>query len=143
MVSLNPIAAVIDGQGGGIGKLVVEKLKKEVPQLHIRALGTNSLATTRMVKAGADDGATGENAVIVNVQKASFIIGPIGILMPNSILGELTPKMAEAIGQSEAMKILIPIDKCNARVAMLTEGTLSQYIDRAVEMVQQQLSETR
>lgn len=129
------IAVVIDGQGGGIGKAVIEKLKKEMPQLYIRALGTNGMATSAMLKAGADDGATGENAVVVNVKKAAVILGVVPILMPNGILGELTPRMAEAIGESDALKILIPVNRCNVRIAMPQEASLQQYIDKAVVLV--------
>lgn len=129
------IAVVIDGQGGGIGKAVIEKLKKELPGLYVRALGTNGMATAAMLKAGADDGATGENAVIVNAKKAAVILGVVPVLMPNGILGELTPKMAEAIGESSALKILIPVNRCNVQIAMLQEGSLQQYIDKAVELV--------
>ena len=129
------IAVVIDGQGGGIGKAVIEKLKKELPGLYVRALGTNGMATAAMLKAGADDGATGENAVIVNAKKAAVILGVVPVLMPNGILGELTPKMAEAIGESGALKILIPVNRCNVQIAMLQEGSLQQYIDKAVELV--------
>lgn len=134
-----PLVAVIDGQGGGIGKAVVEKLKKELPTVTIRALGTNSIATGKMMKAGADDGATGENAVALNALRADVIVGVVPILMPNGILGELTPRMAEAIGESEAVKILIPVNRCNIKVATPTEYTVGQYIDRAVELVRQEL----
>ena len=108
------LIAVVDGQGGGIGKAIVAKLKSEVPGVHIRALGTNSAATGNMLKAGAQDGATGENAIIHNAKKADIIMGVLAILMPDSLLGELTPKMAEAIGSSEARKILIPVDRCSS-----------------------------
>lgn len=131
---------VIDGQGGGIGKSIVEQLKKQLPHIFIRALGTNSLATSRMIKAGADDGATGENAIVINAKRADVIIGAMGIVMPNAILGELTPKMAQAIVSSEAIKILLPIDRCQTRIVTLQEGTMAQYIQRAVEMVEEILS---
>lgn len=131
---------VIDGQGGGIGKSIVEQLKKQLPHIFIRALGTNSLATSRMIKAGADDGATGENAIVINAKRADVIIGAMGIVMPNAILGELTPKMAQAIASSEAIKILLPIDRCQTRIVTLQEGTMAQYIQRAVEMVEEILS---
>ena len=129
------LIAVVDGQGGGIGKAIVAKLKNEVPGVHIRALGTNSAATNSMLKAGAQDGATGENAIVHNVQKADVIMGVLAILMPNSLLGELTPKMAEAIGDSSARKILIPIDRCNIRIAFAENYTIQQFIDNSVELV--------
>jgi len=97
--------AVIDGQGGGIGKAIVEKLRKELSEdVEIIALGTNALATSYMLKAGANEGATGENAIIVNVGKADVIMGTIGILAANSMLGELTPLLARAIAESPAKK---------------------------------------
>ena len=134
------LVAVLDGQGGGIGRAVIERLKKELPKVRVRALGTNSLATGSMLKAGADDGATGENAIALNAGRADIIIGVVPILMPNAILGELTPKMAEAIGTSDALKILIPVNRCNVRVAIPQESTLQQYICRAVELVKEYLA---
>lgn len=129
------MVAIVDGQGGGIGKAIAAKLRAEVAGVRIRALGTNSTATGNMLKAGAHDGATGENAIVHNAGKADIIMGVLAILMPNSLLGELTPKMAEAIGDSEARKILIPIDRCNIRIAFAENYTLQQYIDQSVEMV--------
>lgn len=104
---------VIDGQGGKMGHAVIVQLKKSHPELEITAIGTNSIATSSMLKAGADAGATGENPVVVASRSADIIIGPIGIVIPNSLLGEITPAMAEAIGSSQAKKILIPVNKCN------------------------------
>lgn len=135
------LVAVVDGQGGGIGKALVAKLKSDVPGIHIRALGTNSTATGNMLKAGAQDGATGENAIIHNVKKADIIMGVLAILMPDSLLGELSPKMAEAIGNSDARKILIPVDRCNLRVPFAESYTIQQLVDRSVELVKQYLTE--
>lgn len=135
------LIAVVDGQGGGIGKALVARLKSEVPGVHIRALGTNSAATNSMLKAGAQDGATGENAIVHNVQKADIIMGVLAILMPNSLLGELTPKMAEAIGDSGARKILIPIDRCNIRIAFAENYTIQQFIDNSIELVKRYAAE--
>lgn len=136
------IVSVIDGQGGGIGKQFIEKLRKELPNVYIRALGTNSTATNKMIKAGANDGATGENAVIVNAYKSDIIVGVLGIVMPNSILGELTVKMAEAISSSDALKVLIPIQKCGVTVAFCEDTKpVSAYIDKAVEIVKQNILE--
>ena len=92
------LVAVVDGQGGGMGRGLVEAVKKKWPSLHVRALGTNSLATAAMLRAGADDGATGENAVAFNARRADILLGPIGVLTPNGLLGEVSPRMAEAIG---------------------------------------------
>jgi len=99
------LVAVIDGQGGGIGRSVVEKLKNSLPgDIRIIALGTNSLATSNMLKAGANDGATGENAIVFNAARADFIIGAVGIISANSMLGELTPAIARAVAESPAKK---------------------------------------
>ena len=100
---------VIDGQGGRIGCLFIETIKKKASNIHITAVGSNSIATASMLKAGADEGATGENPVIFNSKNTDFIMGPIGIIIANSLLGEITPRMAEAISSSHAKKILIPI----------------------------------
>ncbi len=128
--------AVIDGQGGGMGRTIVEKLKsKYADAIDIIALGTNALATATMLKAGADEGATGENAIVYNSSKADIIVGPIGIIAANSMLGELTPAMASAIAESPARKVLIPMNKCNIQVIGVAEAPLLQYIDEAVKMV--------
>lgn len=106
--------AVIDGQGGGLGKTIIEKLKRELGnEIEILALGTNAYATANMVKAGASEGASGESAICFCCRNVKFdcIIGPIGIVCPNSMLGELTPLMAEAIFNSECVKYIVPINK--------------------------------
>ncbi|MCX7615277.1 MAG: DUF3842 family protein [Clostridiales bacterium] len=128
---------IIDGQGGKIGKLIVESLKKSFPEYELMAFGTNSIATSVMLKAGADIGATGENPVIFNSQDADAIIGPIGIVLANSLLGEITPAMAQAVSQSKARKILIPINKCNTIVAGTKELPLNDYIQLAVQQLKQ------
>ena len=128
--------AVVDGQGGGIGKSLVEKLRNAFGEkTEIMALGTNAAATSMMLKAGASEGATGENAIAVNVRKADYIVGTIGIIAANSMLGELTPKMAEAISESPAKKVLVPLSRCNLYVAGLSAGPLPRYIDNAVEII--------
>ena len=119
---------IIDGMGGGIGKSVIEYIKAEFPSYEITAVGTNSLATAAMLKVGAHYGATGENAVIYNCTKADYIIGVIGIIIANSMHGEVSPKMVEAISSSPAHKILIPYDKCNATVLGAEGKTLQAYI---------------
>ena len=101
---------VIDAQGGGIGRQVVSAIRKTFPQQHIVAVGTNSAATSAMLKAGADDAATGENAVVVCCRTADVIIGPVGIVIADALLGEITPRMAVAVGQSRAKRILIPVN---------------------------------
>lgn len=126
--------AIIDGQGGGIGSKIVEKLKLEIPSIKLMALGTNSFATNRMLKSGADVGATGENAIIYNVKDVDIIMGVVAILMPNSLMGEMSPKMSEAIGSSHARKILIPLEKCNIKVAIPGNFGIQQCIDYSVEL---------
>ena len=131
--------AVVDGQGGGIGSIIIEKLKSEIPNIKIQALGTNSSATKNMLKAGANEGATGENAIVYNVKDVDIVMGVVAILMPNSMMGELSPKMSEAIGSSHAMKILIPLSRCNIKVAMPGEYNIQQCVDYSVELVKDYL----
>lgn len=142
----NILISIIDGQGGGIGKQLIEKLAPRLSEenfpsegknITIRALGTNALATNAMLKAGADDGATGENAIVLNAGKSHIIAGVMPIVMPHSILGEVTPRMAEAIGGSDALKVLIPMPRCNIMVAVPGTAPLGQCIDRAVEMIEE------
>lgn len=128
--------AVIDGQGGGIGKAIVEKTRTAFgDEIQILALGTNALATALMLKSGANEGASGENAIVVNAAKADYIIGSIGIISANSMLGELTPLMAKAIAESPAKKILIPLNRCNIYVAGIKNEPLPHYIEDAVELI--------
>jgi hypothetical protein len=129
--------AVVDGQGGGIGRAIVEKLRRELPQdARIVALGTNALATSVMLKAGADDGATGENAIAVNATKADIIAGVIGIVAANAMLGELTPAMARAVAESPAKKILLPLNRCGIEIVGIDKtATLPQLIDKLVRAV--------
>ncbi|MDO4740983.1 MAG: DUF3842 family protein [Eubacteriales bacterium] len=110
---------IIDGQGGGIGRALVEQIKKLRPDCEITAVGANAIATTAMLRAGADRGATGENAVRFCAAKADVIAGPIGLLMANSMLGEITPAMAAAVGESPAQKVLVPSAKCGVHIAGL------------------------
>ncbi len=130
--------AVIDGQGGGIGKVIVERLRKELSKnVNIIALGTNSAATILMLKAGADEGATGENAIVFNSEKVDIIIGPIGIIVANSMMGELTPEMARAISESAAIKILIPLNKCGIEIIGVRSDSLPQLVESAVMKVKE------
>lgn len=123
---------IIDGQGGRIGKAVIEQLRKSHTDLELTAIGTNSIATSAMMKAGASQGATGENPVIINARNADIIIGPIGIILANSLLGEITPSMAAAIGGSSAYKILIPMNRCNHFIVGVQSRPLQEYIEQAV-----------
>ena len=124
---------VIDGQGGRIGSAVVERLIKRAVSCELLAVGANSMATAAMMKAGAPDGATGENPVLVACASADVIIGPLGIIAANSLHGEITPKMALSISESRAHKILIPVSRCKIEVAGTGSLSLSEYISLAVE----------
>ena len=136
--------AVIDGQGGGMGRTLVEKLRNEFrDSIEIIAIGTNSLATSAMIKAGANEGATGENAIVYNAARVDVIIGPIGIIAANSMLGELTPAMAAAIAESPAKKVLIPVSKCNISIAGVKNEPLQNYIEAAVKLVKSINSESK
>lgn len=126
---------VVDGQGGGIGKSVIMALKEKNKEITIIGVGTNSIATTNLKKAGADIIATGENAVVYNVLHASIVIGPIGIAFANSMYGEISPRIAQAVSESEAEKYLIPISKCSAHVVGVKTSTIPQYIDELINML--------
>ena len=127
---------IIDGQGGRIGKMLVEKIRQKWPNLPLIALGTNSIATSTMLRAGAQEGATGENPVIYNAKSADVIIGPIGIVLANSLLGEITPAMAAAVAQSDAQKILIPMNRCKSAIAGVSEAPVAEYIELAANLLQ-------
>lgn len=124
---------VIDGQGGGIGKQLVSSIKATFPQHILVAVGTNSAATSTMLRAGADDAATGENAIIVNCRMADVIIGPIGIAIADSLSGEITPTMANAVGQSRAKRMLIPMNRCNTWVAGNNNQTIGSLIQNVLD----------
>ena len=126
---------VIDGQGGNIGNRLVEEITSKDLQCEVLAIGTNSTATALMMKGGADIGATGENPVVLASRDADVIIGPIGIIMADSMYGEITPKMAEAVGASKARKILIPINKCVVVAGVDENMTISDYIKLAVSRI--------
>lgn len=126
---------VIDGQGGKMGALFIEKLRQTDLEADITAVGTNAAATSAMLRAGADRGATGENPVIVGARGADIIVGPVGILAADSLLGEITPAMAAAIGGSSASKLLIPVSRCNIHIAGVPDLTLSELIRIAVAKI--------
>ena len=126
---------IIDGQGGKIGRALTESIKKYDATIHVIAIGTNSMATAAMIKGGADEAATGENPVVVCTSKVDVIMGPIGILVADALLGEVTPRMATAIGQSDAQKILIPVNRCNNVVAGVGSQSASDLIADAVELL--------
>ncbi len=127
---------VIDGQGGKMGRMIVEKLKSCCPDVKVTVIGTNSIATAAMMKAGADFGATGENPAIVTCKDADIIIGPLGIVIADSMLGEVTPAMAKAIGQSGGEKILIPVNKCNNHIVGFQDLPVSEYISLAIKLAE-------
>lgn len=131
--------AVIDGQGGGLGGALIEQVKKANPDIPIRALGTNAAATAAMLKGGADDGATGENAVIFNAPRMNILLGPVGILAANGLLGEVTPAMAEAVGSADALKILLPSSKCNIRLAIGEKKPMQTHLSEAVRLCNEEI----
>lgn len=123
---------VIDGQGGGLGKQVVAAIRSACPEAVITVVGTNSLAANVMLKAGADNAATGENAVVVGCRHADVIIGPIGIVIADALLGEITPRMAVAVGQSGATRILIPMNHCNNLIAGMPAQPVGRLVQSAI-----------
>lgn len=133
--------AVIDGQGGGIGRSLIEALRSKYPQAEIGAIGTNAMATANMLKAGPTFGATGENATIYNASQADIIIGPAGIVMANALHGEISPAIASAITSSKAKIILIPMNHCRAYIVGVEEKRVTQYLQEAVELCGQLMSE--
>ncbi|MBR6739829.1 MAG: DUF3842 family protein [Clostridia bacterium] len=126
---------VTDGQGGRIGSMLCAEIRSALPTAEIIAVGTNSAAAAAMLKAGADAAATGENPVIYNAPRVDVITGPSGIILPNALLGEVTPAMAMAIGTSDAYKVLIPFGKCGLCMAGTPELSLSEYIQAAVKKI--------
>ena len=123
---------VMDAQGGGIGKQVVTAVRTRFPDVTITAVGTNAAATTAMLRAGADEGATGENAAVVCCRRADVIIGPVGIVIADAMLGEVTPRMAVAVGQSAAKRILIPVNHCTNFIAGVADLRVGRLVDSVV-----------
>ena len=123
---------VIDAQGGGIGKQLVARIKKEYPSETVIAVGTNSIATAAMIKAGADQGATGENSVIVACRTADIIIGPVGIVITDAMLGEITETIAQTIAKAKATRILIPFNMCDTMIAGIADTSTGSLIDAAM-----------
>ena len=131
---------IIDGQGGGIGRQLTQNIKDNFPELTIRAVGTNVAATQAMMKAGADEAATGENAVIVACRRADIIAGPIGIVIADSLMGEITPAMAAAVGQSKAVRFLLPVNQCDNQVVGVDNYSLSFLIRECIELIRKFIS---
>ena len=123
---------VMDAQGGGIGKQVVTAVRTRFPDVTITAVGTNAAATTAMLRAGADEGATGENAAVVCCRRADVIIGPVGIVIADAMLGEVTPRRAVAVGQSAAKRILIPVNHCANFIAGVADLSVGRLVDSVV-----------
>ena len=126
---------VIDGQGGGLGRQLVAAIAAACPEAELTAVGTNSLAANAMLKAGAARAATGENAVVVNCRHADVIVGPIGIVIADALLGEITPAMAAAVCQSGAKRVLVPINHCENYVGGVPEQPVSQLVSAAAQKV--------
>lgn len=127
---------VIDAQGGGIGKQLVSAIKENIQGAVVTAVGTNSAAASAMLKAGADNAATGENAVVVNCRKADVIVGPIGIVIADALFGEITPIMAKAVAQSSAKRILIPINHCDNIVVGVSDLNIKKLIQDVISELQ-------
>lgn len=126
---------VIDGQGGGLGRQLVAAISAACPDAELTAVGTNSLAASAMLKAGAARAATGENAVLVNARRADVIVGPLGIVIADALLGEITPAMAAAVGQADAKRILIPVNHCDNYVVGIADVPVGTLVQSAAQRV--------
>lgn len=135
------VVAVIDGMSGGIGAQVIKAIREELPSdIEIYALGTNSIATSAMMKSHANKGATGENAIVVSSKKANVIVSPISIVIPNSMMGEVTSRISEAVSDSEAFKILLPLVPENLEIVGLEGKPLSLLIKDAVKLIKKEFN---
>ncbi len=128
---------IIDAQGGGAGRQLIAALKEALPEAHITAVGTNSAATANMLKAGAHEAATGENPVVVCSRKADVIAGPAGIIMVDSMLGEITPAMALAVARSSAKKVLLPFSQCGTVIVGVSEKGIGALVQAAVREIKE------
>ena len=138
-MSANLTIMVVDAQGGGLGKQLITLIRKELPNVHIIAVGTNSVASSTMLRAGADEAATGENSVRVVSKKVDVIIGPVGMVIADAMLGEITKEMACAIAQSPAKRIMIPFNNCNNYIAGTSEISTGKLIADAVNRLKAEL----
>lgn len=127
---------IIDGQGGGLGRQLVTAVKEQYPEIEVLAVGTNSAATNAMLRAGADRAATGENSVVVASGQADVIMGPLGMVIADSMLGEITPRMVLAVGRSRAKRILVPVSQCDNIVAGTQDISMAQNVQNAVAVLQ-------
>ena len=132
---------IIDGQGGRLGRMLVEGIIASELDCQLTVIGTNSIATTAMLKAGAKTGATGENPVLVACRDADVIMGPLGLLVADSLLGEITPRMAEAVGRSRAVKLLLPVNMCNNRVVGVRDLSFSELVNCALQELSRMLQQ--
>ena len=130
---------VIDAQGGGVGRQLVTAIKQNIPKVSVTAVGTNSTAASVMLKAGADHAATGENAVIVGCRNADIIVGPIGIIIADAMYGEVTPKMAAAVAQSSAKRVLIPFNHCDNLIVGVPDFSMGKLVQNAVEEIRKMM----
>jgi len=131
---------VVDGQGGGVGRQLAAQIKQAFPDVHLMAVGTNTIATSAMLKGGADSAATGENAVLVAARKADVIVGPLGIVVADSLGGEITPRMANAIAQSDAKRILLPFNHCENIIVGVSDFTMGRLIQQAMDELRKIIS---
>ena len=130
---------IIDGQGGRLGRMLAEEIRERELSCELIVIGTNSIATANMLKAGADAGATGENPVIVACRDADFILGPVGILSADALMGEVTPAMAAAVGRSAATKLLLPVNMCATRIVGVKGLSFSELVSAAAAELEAQL----
>lgn len=136
--------AVVDGMGGGIGTQIVTQIRKELSlDVEIVALGTNALATDRMMRAKANRGASGENAIRVSINVADFIIAPIGVVVPHSMMGEITPPIAEAVATARGHKLFLPINQPHFEIVGIEWKALTKQISQAIEMIRERISTTQ
>jgi GTP-sensing pleiotropic transcriptional regulator CodY len=136
--------AVVDGQGGGIGSLIVRRLRDEFgDEIEILALGTNAAATSAMMKSRANKGATGENSIVWNANRINMIIGPLSIVLSNAMLGELTPRIAEAIASSSAKKILLPLNQEGIEIIGVEKEPLPHMVEKIVEIVRHEIGKEK
>jgi hypothetical protein len=134
------IVMVVDAQGGGLGKQLIGGIKKILPEAYVIAIGTNSTATGAMLKAGADEAATGENAVRVAARKADYIIGPVGMVIADAMLGEITPEMARVIAQADAKRIMIPFSNCDNYIAGVSDFSTGRLMADAIAQLRKYLT---
>ena len=137
---MSAIVTILDGIGGGLGAQIIERLRKEdLSDISIVALGTNAVATQRMVNAGADRGASGENAIRVSINLADYIIGPIGIVLPNAMMGEITPLVAEAVFNSHGKKLLLPLNQPHFEIVGISQKNVNDLIGDAIVALKKML----